>query len=139
MFKYKANHHVISVALKARWPRVRGMMAPVVSYGIFIKWFNLLSLGHAHLGLQRKKTKTSTGFKTSYVYGIPRREYILYVCKIHNCRIRSLTIEVFMSNMMLCMRNSNVGVGIQNVKMKMIHAIIHIQEKKKDPNHYTNL
>ena len=60
-------------------------------------------------------------------------------CMCAKSRIRSLTIEVFMSNMMLCMRNSNVGVGIQNVKMKMIHAIIHIQEKKKDPNHYTNL
>ena len=44
-----------------------------------------------------------------------------------------------MCNMMLCMRNSDVGVGIQDVKMKVIHVVVHVEEKQQNPNNDTDL
>lgn len=44
-----------------------------------------------------------------------------------------------MGNMMLCMTNSNVGIRIYDVEMKMVHVVIHVEEKQQYPNDNTNL
>ena len=44
-----------------------------------------------------------------------------------------------MRNVMLRMRDSHVGVGIQDMKMKMIHVIIHVNEKQQHTNNHWNL
>ena len=44
-----------------------------------------------------------------------------------------------MSNRMLCMRHPNVGVRIYDVKVKMIHVKIHVDEEQQNTNDDRNL
>lgn len=50
-----------------------------------------------------------------------------------------LTIEVFVCYMMLCVWDSNVGIGVQHMKMQMIHIIIHVHKEEQYTNYHCNL